>query len=334
MRLAFSYTVNHPNAANACTVSKPLIPAIHIPAFQLIGERHSLELLGHTFSIGPLSIAPFGVLVALGVYVGGLVAMRIGRKRGIPGPLMARYMFWVLATAFACGHVLDAIFYHPARVMHYPWTLLRLWDGMSSFGGFIGAALGTFLFKWRYKTPVLPFADTMAAAFPVGWTLGRAGCAIVHDHKGMPSDLWFAVAFKDGGRFDLGLYEMVFAFVMAIVCLHLARKPKPPGFFLGFTMLAYAPVRFCMDFLRARPGDGPTADMRYFDLTPAQWASFAMVAAGFWLLYRAANSNEVGNEPYIKAAKAAAKAVDEDNDSSNDENDIPSVPANSPDNAT
>lgn len=334
MRMAFSYTVNRANAANACTVSKPLIPAIHIPAFRLVSSRHSIELLGHEFSVGPLSVAPFGVLVALGVYVGGMVALRIGRKRGIPSFLMARYIFWALATAFACGHVLDSIFYHPTRVMLYPWTLLRLWDGMSSFGGFIGAALGSFLFKWRYKTPVLPFADTVAAAFPVGWTLGRAGCAIVHDHKGIRSDLWFAVAFKDGGHFDLGLYEMVFAFVIAIVCLLLVRKPKPPGFFLGFTMLVYAPVRFCMDFLRARPGDGSTADIRYFDLTPAQWASFAMVAAGFWFLYRAADSDEVGNEPYIKAAEAAAKAMDEDNDSTNNSNDNPSIPAESPGNTT
>ena len=177
-------------------MSKPLIPAIELPEIPILAERLSMRILGHDWRIGPLSIAPFGVFVALGVYAGVAVALRLGRARGIPGAMMAHYMFWVLVTAFACGHVLDAVFYHPLRVLRDPLTLFRMWDGLSSFGGFVGAALGTFLFKWRYKVRVLPFADTMASAFPVGWVFGRAGCAVVHDHVGIRSDLWFAVAFE------------------------------------------------------------------------------------------------------------------------------------------
>ncbi len=287
-------------------MSEPLIPAVHLPEIPILAEEHAFEVLGHAVEIGPWTIKPFGALVAAGVYLGVMIGARLGKARGIHPDAMSRFMFWVLAFAFVFGHVLDTVFYHPARVVSDPLSLLRLWDGLSSFGGFIGAALGVFAFKWRFKVKrVLPFADTMAAAFPVGWTLGRTGCAVVHDHPGIRSDLWFAVAFRDGGRFDLGLYEMLFALVMAITCLTLARRPRPPGFFLGFTMLAYAPVRFALDFLRARPGDVAGADPRYWMLTPAQWASFVMVAAGFALLWRAAGSDDVGNEPFESAVDNA-----------------------------
>ncbi|MFW5739585.1 MAG: prolipoprotein diacylglyceryl transferase [Myxococcota bacterium] len=287
-------------------MSEPLIPAIEVPELPILPGEHSFEILGRAVEIGPWTIKPFGALVAVGVYLGVLIAARIARKRGIHPEAMSKFMYWVLASAFVFGHVLDAIFYHPQRVMADPLLLLRLWDGLSSFGGFIGAAIGVFAFKYRYKVKrVLPFADTMAAAFPVGWTFGRMGCAVVHDHPGMRSDLWFAVAFEHGGRFDLGLYEMVFALIVAIVCLILARKPKPPGFFLGFTMLVYAPVRFALDFLRAEPGHITGADPRYLMLTPAQWASFAMVAAGFALLWHASGSDDVGNEPFEAAANDA-----------------------------
>ncbi len=291
--------------ASTVPVSKPLIPAIHIPEIPILREEHTFEILGRALDIGPWTIKPFGALVALGVYAGVIIAARLARARGIHPVAMTRFMYWVLVSAFVCGHVLDALFYHPQRVLADPLTLIRLWDGLSSFGGFVGAALGAFAFKWRFKVRVLPFADTMAAAFPVGWTFGRMGCAIVHDHPGMRSDLWFAVAFENGGRFDLGLYEMVFALILAMVCLILARKPRPPGFFLGFTMLAYAPVRFALDFLRAEPGQIAGADPRYFMLTPAQWASFVMVGAGFALLWRAGSSDEVGNEPFLAATKDA-----------------------------
>lgn len=287
-------------------MSEPLIPAIHVNEIPILAGEHTIELFGRSVEYGPWTIKPFGALVAFGVYAGVMLAARMARKRGIPPDAMSRFMFWVLAFAFVCGHVLDAVFYHPDKVLSDPLSLIRLWDGLSSFGGFIGAALGVLAFKLRYKVKrVLPFADTMAAAFPVGWTFGRMGCAVVHDHPGMRSDLWFAVAFKGGGRFDLGLYEMFFAAIVAIVCLVLARKARPPGFFLGLTMLVYAPVRFALDFLRAEPGQAVGADPRYFMLTPAQWGSFAMVAAGFALLYQAGRSDDVGNEPFESAVRDA-----------------------------
>jgi phosphatidylglycerol:prolipoprotein diacylglycerol transferase len=284
-----------------------LIPEIVVPEIPLLPSAHTFEVLGRALQVGPWTIKPFGVLVALGVCAGVLLAGKIARARGIPTEVMTRFQYWVLVFAFISGHVLDVVFYHPRYILMDPWILLRLWDGLSSFGGFIGAMVGVFAFKWKFKVKnILPFVDTMASAFPVGWVFGRLGCAVVHDHPGMKSDLWFAVAFKTGGQFDLGLYEMVFAFVIAVTCLSLARKPRPPGFFVGLTMIVYAPVRFCLDFLRLEPGHSSIADPRYFSLTPAQWGAIVMGIAGFAFLWRAASSGEVGNEPF----QAAARDVD------------------------
>ena len=291
-------------------MSGPLIPAVNIPEIPILPDAHTLHVLGRAIEIGPWTIKPFGALVAAGVYFGVTLGARYAKQRGIPAEAMSRFMYWVFGFGFVCGHVLDAVFYHPHQVLEDPLSLIRIWDGLSSFGGFIGAALGAFAFQLRFGVKhLLPFADIMAAAFPVGWTFGRMGCAVVHDHPGMHSDLWFAVAFKGGGRFDLGLYEMCFALILAAVYLIIARRPRPPGFFLGLLMLVYAPVRFTLDFLRAQPGELNGADPRYLMLTPAQWASFVMVVAGFYLLYRAAASNEVGNEPYLAAIDGADPAL-------------------------
>jgi phosphatidylglycerol:prolipoprotein diacylglycerol transferase len=46
----------------------------------------------------------------------------------------------------------------------------------------------------------------------------------------------------------------------------------------------YAPVRFGLDFLRARDVTRP--DERYAGLTPAQWACIATVGIGLWLMTR------------------------------------------------
>jgi len=291
-------------------VSRPLIPESILPEFSILPEAVKFNILGHTTDIGPWTLKPFGTLVAIGVFAGIIITGRLGQARGMPKIATSKFQYWVLVCAFVFGHVLDALMYNPWRVRADPLTLLRLWDGLSSFGGFAGALIGVFVFKWWFSVKnVLPFVDIMAAAFPVGWTFGRMGCAVVHDHPGIRSDMWFAVAFKDGGRLDLGMLEMVFAAIVAVVCLTLARKPRPPGFFLGLTMLVYAPVRYCLDFLRAGIGQVHGADPRYLYLTPAQWGSIAMVAAGFAFLWRAASSNEVGNDPFRTAVLEADPAL-------------------------
>lgn len=281
----------------------PLIPYISLPEIPLpfIGD-HPVNILGHM--VGPITIKPFGMLVAIGVYLGITLTTRFARQRNIHPEAMSRFLFWVTAIGFSSGHILDTIFYHPKLVLEDPWSLLRLWDGLSSFGGFTGAIFGAFVFKYYFKVKhVLPFADLMGAAFPAAWVFGRSGCSVVHDHPGMRSEMWFAVRYPLGGRFDLGLYEMWFAVIVAIVVLIVVRKPRPPGFFLGLTMLIYAPVRFALDFLRAQSADMSGADPRYLHLTPAQWACSGMVLLGFYLLYTAAASGSAGNDAFEDASK-------------------------------
>jgi phosphatidylglycerol:prolipoprotein diacylglycerol transferase len=248
----------------------------------------------------PLSLKPFGLLVGTGVYLGAWLAMRYGRRRGLSPNALISFIYWVVACGFVGGHVLDVVFYSPERMLAEPLVLLRLWDGLSSFGGFIGAALGAALWKRRHHVRVLPYADVVASALPLGWVFGRAGCAVVHDHPGIASTAWFAVAYPGGSRLDLGLLETALTLPLALTFLWLQRRAWPWGFFVGWMCIVYAPVRFGLDFLRIRENvDLPefelVADRRYAGLTPAQWACLLLLAAGVVILRRALASTERGD---------------------------------------
>jgi phosphatidylglycerol:prolipoprotein diacylglycerol transferase len=111
----------------------------------------------------------------------------------------------------------------------------------------------------------------------------------------MLSNAWFAVQYPGGGRFDLGLYEMLLTIPLAVTFLFLMRRPRPPGFFLGIMCIAYAPTRFALDFLRVNEQEyGHQADPRYGGLTPAQWGCLLLLGAGVWFAYRAARVAEKG----------------------------------------
>lgn len=220
--------------------------------------------------------------------------------------------------------MLDQIFYHPDELVMRPWSLFMLWEGLSSFGGFIGGFIGVMLWKYyeavprislgflgtlhsfkKRKTPrpVLPLCDLIISVFPVAWIFGRSGCTVVHDHPGAiapasfplavgyparnpptpDTKLWF-IELSHGPilRYDLGLLELVFTIVLSVFLVLTWKKKLPTGTYLAVVALAYAPVRFVMDFFRIKEGN--SADPRYGSLTPAQYACLALFFVGLYLV--------------------------------------------------
>ena len=273
------------------------------------------------FNLGPLPVHPYGLLVATGVLVGTSLTTRRARILGYNIEALHSFLTWMLVSAFVLSHMLGQVFYHWDELVRRPWSLLFLWEGLSSFGGFAGAIVGVLL--WKYleadhgvprarprPAAILPFADLVLSVLPIGWMFGRAGCATVHDHPGAhttadtllavaypvgPGDgpvthLWF-IQFIHGHdpRFDLGLLELLFTAVLAACFALTWRRRVAVGTYTVVTALAYAPVRFVLDFLRVPERQG--GDTRYAGLTPAQYGCIALGIFGLSMI------------PYVRALR-------------------------------
>jgi phosphatidylglycerol:prolipoprotein diacylglycerol transferase len=281
-------------------VSQPLIPYLSLPELTIVPPL-DLPVLGH---LDAISVKPFGTLVATGVYIGWALTMRQAKRHAMNAEVMNSFIVHVVASGFFFGHVFDVLLYHPDKLSHAPTPadalaeLLFVWRSLSSFGGFMGALLGLIIWKIRYKIrDTIPWADLVASAFPLAWVFGRSGCSVAHDHPGMRSDVWFAVQYPGGGRFDLGLYEMLFTVPVALTFLVLMRRPRPFGMYLGMMCMAYAPTRFALDFVRAQ--DVRDADPRHLGLTPAQWLCSGLMAAGVVMFLRGMRAAERGETPFF-----------------------------------
>ena len=278
-----------------------MVPYIHVPDLHL----------------GPLPLHPFGILVATGVLVGTSITNRRARTLGYDLVELNSFITWMLVSAFVLSHVLDSIFYHWDEVVRHPWSVFMLWEGLSSFGGFAGSVVG--LVAWKYlivdeghlwprrraqPLPILPFADLVLSVFPIGWMFGRAGCSTVHDHPGArtTADTFLAVAYPlrpgEGSvtkfgfiefihghdpRFDLGFLELLFTIVLAASFALTWRRRLPLGSYVIASGLAYAPIRFAMDFLRVPEREG--GDTRYAALTPAQWSCMVLFAYAVFMIF-------------------------------------------------
>jgi phosphatidylglycerol:prolipoprotein diacylglycerol transferase len=262
---------------------------------------------------GPFTVHAFGALVATAVIVGWRMVVARCRRRGLDPEVCQDLLFYVILAGFILAHLYSVLAYFPRQALKDPLLLLKIWENISSFGGFVGGLLGLWLF-FRFKAvdvePVtrLRYLDAIACVFPFAWAIGRLACTVAHDHPGSITSFPLGVSlgspearayitsvYQDAGRLaelppaaelakmafhDLGWYEFLYTgTVMVPAFLALDRKPRAPGFFLVLFLLLYVPGRFFLDFLRM-------SDARYYGLTPGQYAGLAVFLAAAFVAVR------------------------------------------------
>jgi len=238
--------------------------------------------------IGPLSISPHGIGIAVGFLIGARFMLPASRKLGIPDEEV-----YPLFTRAAIGAIIGArVAYVVNHLGDYESVLdmLRVWKGgISLLGGITGAVL---LAVPRMRSRRLSFWKIMDSAAPgvaLGIVVGRIGDLVIADHLGKVTDFFLGYRCPAAG-IDVGspcvpgtivhqtaLYDQFFAFVVLMVLLRLRRKPHFEGFLAMVFVAGYATSRIIEDFLRE--------DLRHFGLTGSQlWALTMLVLSLYGLL--------------------------------------------------
>jgi phosphatidylglycerol:prolipoprotein diacylglycerol transferase len=249
-----------------------------------------------TFKMGVLELNAFGALVTVGFLVGSHLAVRRARIVGLAVEPMYDISLLCLIFGFTVSHIVHMVAYYPRLLIEQPWTILKIWSGISSFGGFLGASVAIWIFVRRKKLPFLRYADALLFGLVPGWLFGRLGCTTAHDHPGRLTHFFLAVKYPGGARHDLGFYEAVLTAGLVGLVYYLGRRKSaddpPEGTVLAAILCLYGTARFLLDFLRAT--DLASSDVRYFGLTPAQYGSIACVVLGAHLFRKIGKGKAAG----------------------------------------
>lgn len=248
----------------------------------------------HLFDWGetPIELHSFGVLCAIGFYLGTEIAAWKAGRDGLNPDVPRNLIGWLIGGAWLGGRISHELFYEDfaTRIASVPEEVFSPFGGLSSVGG-LTACILVVIWRIKYveKVQFWPYADTVVYGLMFGWIFGRAGCFSVHDHPGVQSQFFLAVdgicdpaelywGVSSFACHDLGFYEMLWAIGGAITFKLLDQKRRPAGFFVAMIALLYGPFRFASDFLRA-------IDIRHFGLTAAQFWALGIFAIGAVLLY-------------------------------------------------
>jgi phosphatidylglycerol:prolipoprotein diacylglycerol transferase len=158
-------------------------------------------------------------------------------------------------------------------------TLLKFWDGLSSYGGFFGAILMlTVFYRDPAEAPLVAGGGPDHAGLILGWIFGRFGCTVSGDHPGRaPTSLGLSLPGRPApqhGPLRDGLHDRrALPGEPAAAPLQAAV-----GSYVAMNCLLYGAGRFALDFLRAT--DRTDSDPRYLGLTLAHYLSGGIFVFG------------------------------------------------------
>ena len=228
------------------------------------------------FSIGPLTFSPFGLLCVTAIVVGREASIRRATRLGLPDVAPNPFTIAVIGCGYLGAHLDKVILDNPRAFLADPTAVFRDWSGIASFGGFLGGLLGAFLWMRHLRltwAEQFRFLDVFAWVFPFAWIFGRLGCTLANDHRGLWTLSRLAVRYPEGPRYNLGLIELIFTILLAVLFLLLDRRPWPVGFYIGVLPIVYGAFRLYLDTLHDDP-------IRYFGVTLDQIGGVATVTFG------------------------------------------------------
>ncbi len=155
-----------------------------------------------------ITIHAYGICVLLGLILGGMYAIQRAKRLGLDYKAMYNAFLLIAVGIVVGGHIGYGLFYKPQEYFENPIKFIYLWEGMSSFGGFIFCLIIMIYFFRKKKLTLWPYFDCVSIGFTLGWFFARLGCTINHEHPGTPSNFFLARYCRpvDGWTIELPLW--------------------------------------------------------------------------------------------------------------------------------
>ena len=188
-----------------------------------------------TFSIGPLTIHFYGLIIATGLVLAVLYCSRRSKEFGLKEDDILDGVLWVTPFAILCARIYYVAFSWDAYKDN-PISALYIWEGgIAIYGGVIGAAVGIIAFCKIKKIKVSTVLDLVSIGFLIGQFIGRWGNFFNREAFGAETDSFLRMGLMRSTTGEVTyyhptfLYESLWNFAGFILLHVLSKKRKYDG---------------------------------------------------------------------------------------------------------
>ena len=237
------------------------------------------------FTIGPVTIHGYGLMIGLGVVAALLMGDYRAKKKGLDSDAIYGMTFFAVVLGFASAKVLYIITQWKSFLQNPLFYLSG--SGFVVFGGIIGAILTLYIYGKVKKLDLLRYLDLMVPSVALAQALGRIGCFLAGCCYGRETDSCLGVVFTHSAYAPNGvkllptqLFMSAGDFLLMAILLWYSRKERMKGRTSALYIILYSLGRFALEFLR--DDDRGTVG----SLSTSQFIGILMAIAGalaFWI---------------------------------------------------
>ena len=218
----------------------------------------SKYLIENLFGIEGWSIAWYGVIIAVGMVLGVILAIYRARKQGLKEDLIFDFILLALPIAIICARGYYVIFEwdsYSGDIL----SIFKIWKGgLAIYGGVIGGLVTAILFCRHHKFPLFRFLDLVVPSLVLGQAIGRWGNFVNQEAFGnlvANSSLQFfpyAVYIDALGEWHQAtfFYESMWNVCLLIAMLIVSRKKPKTGTLTCMYFVIYGLGRFLIEGFR------------------------------------------------------------------------------------
>jgi prolipoprotein diacylglyceryl transferase len=241
------------------------------------------------FHIGGLSVRWYGLLFALGFYVGYLIMEKFFKKEGFPLPVLDKLAMYMIISTVIGARLGHCLFYESDYYLSNPIEILYIWHGgLASHGAAIGIIFALFLFSKTQKPDFWWVIDRIVIVTALAGLFIRTGNLMNSEIYGHATNLpWGFIFERDDKllipRHPTQIYEALCYLLISasLLGIYYKKDGKPqPGMIFGLFLIALFTVRFVLEFLKEAQVDFEKS----MPLNMGQLLSIPFILAGILIL--------------------------------------------------
>ena len=246
------------------------------------------------FSVGSISVYYYGVIMAVSLFTGVLVARFVADKFYSE---INPEIIYDISPHIIIGAILGARIYYCLLSYNYyaqnPFEIIKLWHGgISIHGAIIGGLIGGIIYAKKHKLPVLKLCDIFSYGLVLGQAIGRWGNFFNSEAFGSPTENFLKLYIPIYKRpleylqynyfHPTFLYESILDVCIFLILFFVIRKftKNNDGIVFFSYLILYSIVRITIEQIRV------DSVLNVFGIPIAQIASILIILISTILMIR------------------------------------------------
>jgi prolipoprotein diacylglyceryl transferase len=240
------------------------------------------------FRIGSIAVRWYGLLFALGFYIGYLIMVQVFRIEKVPQSTLDQLALVMIAATIIGARLGHCLFYEPEYYLARPLEMFKVWKGgLASHGAAVGILIALWFFTKKSGKSYLWILDRIVIPVALAGALIRTGNLMNSEIYGIPTTLPWGFVFERNmetvPKHPTQIYEAL-SYLVIFLFLYFSYRRKTTrireGFLFGWFLIGVFLMRFIIEFIK-----NPQVEFEEtMFLNMGQWLSIPFVLAGILIL--------------------------------------------------